>query len=136
LLNADVVTPAFAASLGMQIDVNKVPQPIVDALLGDDFAFKQAALNSHDLTISLLQADAVLGLKAQFNDPAQPNRVRMLVLPVLYVMVRLIQYHSKSHRHQRLLHHYLLVSQLLDHLMRILHWVLFLPILLLLLVEL
>lgn len=75
LLNADVVTPTFAASLGVQIDVNKVPQPIVDALLGDDFAFKQAALNDHDITIALLKAGAVLGLNAQFNDPADTDRV-------------------------------------------------------------
>ena len=75
LLNADVVTPAFAASLGMQIDVNKVPQPIVAALTGNDFDLKQAALNDHNTTIALLQAGAVLGLNAQFNDPAQPNRI-------------------------------------------------------------
>jgi mono/diheme cytochrome c family protein len=75
LLNADIVTPAFAASLGLQIDVNKVPQPIVDALLGDDFAFKQAALNDHNLTVALLKAGAVLGLTAQFNDTANPDRV-------------------------------------------------------------
>ncbi len=75
LLNAEVVTPSFAASLGIQIDVNKVPQPIVDALLGDDFAFKQAALNDHNITIALLQAGAVLGLNAQFNDPTEPNRI-------------------------------------------------------------
>ena len=75
LLNADVVTPSFAASLGVQIDVNKVPQPIVDALTGTDYAFKQAALDNHAITIALLKAGAVLGLKAQFNDPANPNRI-------------------------------------------------------------
>ncbi|MEE9493289.1 MAG: hypothetical protein V3W04_07935 [Gammaproteobacteria bacterium] len=75
LLNADILTPSLAASLGVQIDVNKVPAPIVDALLGDDFAFKQAALNDHNITIALLKAGAVLGLTAQFNDESNPDRV-------------------------------------------------------------
>jgi len=69
------VSPATAASLGVQIDITKVPQFIVDVLLGDDFAFKQAALNDPAITSALLQANAVLGLKAQFNDAENPNRI-------------------------------------------------------------
>ncbi len=69
------VDPATAASLGVQIDLTKVPQFIVDVMLGDDYALKQAALTDPATTIALLQADAVLGLKAQFNDETNPNRV-------------------------------------------------------------
>ncbi|HHJ35901.1 MAG TPA: c-type cytochrome [Gammaproteobacteria bacterium] len=69
------VDPATAASLGVQIDLTKVPQFIVDVMLSDDFAAKQAALTDPATTIALLQADAVLGLKAQFNDVSKPNRV-------------------------------------------------------------
>jgi len=69
------VDPATAASLGVQIDLTKVPQFIVDVMLGDDYALKQAALADPATTIALLQADAVLGLKAQFNDASNPNRV-------------------------------------------------------------
>ncbi|VAW51139.1 hypothetical protein MNBD_GAMMA06-1822 [hydrothermal vent metagenome] len=69
------VDPATAASLGVQIDLTKVPKFIVDIMLGDDYALKQAALVDPTTTIALLQADAVLGLKAQFNDETDPNRV-------------------------------------------------------------
>ena len=69
------VDPSTAVSLGAQIDITKVPQPIVDVLLGDDFAAKQAALTDPAITRALLQADAVVGLKGEFNDMMQPDRL-------------------------------------------------------------
>lgn len=69
------VDPFSAAGLGAQIDITKVPQPIVDVLLGDDFALKQAALADPATTQALIKAGAVLGLKGSFDDPGDPNRL-------------------------------------------------------------
>lgn len=66
LLNG--LTPAQAAGVGVHVDVSKVPQGIVDVLLSDDFAAKQAALASPDITRALLRADAVVGVKATFGE--------------------------------------------------------------------
>lgn len=62
------LTPAQAAGAGVHVDVSKVPQGIVDVLLSDDFAAKQAALASPDITRALLRADAVVGVKAIFGE--------------------------------------------------------------------
>jgi hypothetical protein len=68
LLNG--VPPAAAVSLGVQVDVTRVPQPIVDVLLGDDFATKQAALQDPAVTRALIKAGAVIGVVGSYDDPA------------------------------------------------------------------
>ncbi len=73
LLN--VVPPADAVALGVQVDIRKVPQLIADVLLGDDFAAKQAALQNPAITQALIKADAVVGVRGQFNDPNDPNLI-------------------------------------------------------------
>jgi len=66
LLNG--LTPTQAVGVGVQVDVARVPQPIVDVLTGDDNAAKQIALDSPDTTRALLRADAVVGVKAFFGE--------------------------------------------------------------------
>ncbi len=68
LLNG--VPPAAAVSLGVQVDVTRVPQAIVDVLLGDDFAAKQAALQDPAITRALIRAGAVIGVVGSYDDPA------------------------------------------------------------------
>ena len=62
------VDPATAVSLGVQVDINKVPQGVVDVLTGSDLGAKDAALTNPAITKTLLQADAVIGVRAQFDD--------------------------------------------------------------------
>lgn len=69
------VTPAQAVGIGAQIDVTKVPQPIVDVLLGNDFASKQAALNNPAITRALIKADAVIGIRGIFEDIENPEQL-------------------------------------------------------------
>ncbi len=73
LLN--VVKPADALALGVQIDVRNVPQPIVDILLSNDFAAKQAAFQDPALTRALIKADAIIGVRGKFNDPDNPDLI-------------------------------------------------------------
>lgn len=68
------LTPIQAAGAGVHIDVSRVPQNIVDVLLSDDFASKQAALASPDITRALLRADAVVGVKAIFGEDGLSDR--------------------------------------------------------------
>lgn len=68
LLNG--VPPAAAVGLGVQVDVTRVPQPIVDVLLGDDFAAKQAALQDPAVTRALIKAGSVIGVVGGYDDPA------------------------------------------------------------------
>ncbi len=69
------VTPVQAVGIGVQIDVTKVPQPIVDVLVSDDFAAKQAALNDPAITRALLKADAVIGVRGLFEDNNEPDQL-------------------------------------------------------------
>jgi len=73
VLNA--VDPFTAAGVGAQIDITKVPQPIVDVLIGDDYDAKVAALGDPATTRALIKADAVLGIKGIFDDPVNPDRL-------------------------------------------------------------
>ena len=61
------LTPAAAVGAGVQVDLAKVPQGIVDVLLGDDFDAKQDALQNPAITRALLKAGAVVGVKAVFD---------------------------------------------------------------------
>jgi len=63
------VAPVDAVALGVQVDVARVPQPIVDTLTGDDFDAKQAALHSPAVTRALIKAGAVVGVKGFYADP-------------------------------------------------------------------
>ena len=65
LLNG--VDPVTAVSLGVQVDLSKVPQSIVDVMIGNDLAAKETALADPATTLALLHADAVIGVRAQFN---------------------------------------------------------------------
>ena len=71
----NTVTPNQAVGIGVQIDVTKVPKPIVDVLLSDDFASKQSALNDPAITQALIKADAVIGVRGVFEDSANPNQL-------------------------------------------------------------
>jgi hypothetical protein len=68
LLNG--VAPAAAVGLGVQVDINRVPQPIVDVMIGDDFAAKQAALQDPAVTRALIKSGAVIGVVGRYADPA------------------------------------------------------------------
>ncbi|HEY7771876.1 MAG TPA: hypothetical protein VIC26_01750 [Marinagarivorans sp.] len=67
LLNG--LDPSTAVSVGAQVDLTKVPQAIVDVLLGDDFEAKQAALANPAITRALIKADAVIGVRGFYDDP-------------------------------------------------------------------
>jgi mono/diheme cytochrome c family protein len=69
------VTPFQAVNIGAQIDISKVPQPIVEVMLSDDFATKQAALNDPATTRALIKAGAVFGVRGFFNDTANPDKL-------------------------------------------------------------
>jgi len=62
------LAPSAAVGVGAQVNLAQVPADIVAVLTGDDFAAKQAALESSAVTRALLQADAVVGVKAFFDD--------------------------------------------------------------------
>jgi len=61
------VSPAAAVGLGVQVDINKVPPAIVAVMTGSDLAAKNAALQNPAVTKALLQADAVIGVRARFD---------------------------------------------------------------------
>lgn len=61
------VSPVAAVGLGVQVDINKVPAGIVAVMTGSDLAAKDAALANPAITKALLQADAVIGVRARFN---------------------------------------------------------------------
>ncbi len=62
------VDPVTAVSLGVQVDLTRTPQPIIDVMTGDDLAAKDAALKDPATTLALLKADAVIGVRARFDE--------------------------------------------------------------------
>ena len=62
--------PSAAVGAGVQIDITRVPEEIVAVLTGGDFETIAAALEDPAVTRALLQADAVVGVKAFFDDPS------------------------------------------------------------------
>ncbi len=62
------LTPAQAVGAGVQVDLAKVPPGIAAVLTGPDLAAKDAALQDPAVTRALLQADAVVGVKALFGN--------------------------------------------------------------------
>jgi len=67
------VTPNMAVGIGAQVDISKVPQFIVDVMLGDDFAAKQAALDDPAVARALLKADAIVGVRGVYDNPETPD---------------------------------------------------------------
>ena len=67
------VAPVDAVGLGVRVDLTKVPQGIVDVLTGSDFTAKTDALGNPAITRALLQADAVVGVRAEFDDANNPD---------------------------------------------------------------
>ena len=63
----DGVDPVTAVGLGVQVDISKLPQSVVDLMTGNDLAAKDAALADPATTKVLLQNDAVIGVRAQFD---------------------------------------------------------------------
>jgi hypothetical protein len=80
LLNA--TTPAAAVALGVQVDLAKVPADIVAVMTGADLAAKDTALTDPVqgpvITQRLIKADAVIGVKGFYNNPADPNDITMI----------------------------------------------------------
>ncbi len=74
VLNA--TTPTAAVGLGVQVDLAKVPQAIVDVMTGTDLAAKDAALNDPVTTQQLIKAGAVIGVKG-FYATADPNDITL-----------------------------------------------------------
>ncbi len=64
------VDPVTAVSLGAQVDLTRVPAEIVAVMLGDDLDAKDAALADPAITRALIKADAVIGVKGVYDDPA------------------------------------------------------------------
>jgi hypothetical protein len=67
------VKPVDAVALGAQVDLSKVPAPIVAAMLDDTPAgidAKMAALNDPAITRALIKAGAVVGVQGVYADPA------------------------------------------------------------------
>jgi hypothetical protein len=67
------VAPADAVALGAQVDLSKVPAPIVAAMLDDSPAgidAKMAALADPATTRALIKAGAVVGVKGEYADAA------------------------------------------------------------------
>ncbi|VAW74496.1 hypothetical protein MNBD_GAMMA15-2077 [hydrothermal vent metagenome] len=67
------VTPNMAVGIGAQVDISKVPQFIVDVMLSDNFAAKQAALDDPAVARALLKADAIVGVRGVYDDPDNPD---------------------------------------------------------------
>jgi hypothetical protein len=76
LLNA--TTPAAAVSLGVQVDLAKVPADIVNVMIGADLNAKDAALADPVTTQQLIKAGAVIGVKGVYANPADPNDIEMI----------------------------------------------------------
>ncbi len=67
------VTPVDAVALGAQVDLAKVPAPIVAAMLDDSpagLSAKMAALSDPATTRALIKAGAVVGVKGIYADTA------------------------------------------------------------------
>jgi hypothetical protein len=65
--------PTEAVALGVQVDLAKVPQAIVDVMTGADLNAKDVALADPGTTRALLRAGAVVGVKGIFEDPLIPD---------------------------------------------------------------
>jgi mono/diheme cytochrome c family protein len=64
------VAPVDAVALGVQVDITRVPQPIVDVMVGPDLDAKAAALQDPAVTRALIKAGAVVGVRGFYADPA------------------------------------------------------------------
>jgi len=64
------VAPQDAVALGVQVDLNKVPAGILDVMIGEDTAAKDAALADPAVTRALIKAGAVIGVKGFYATDA------------------------------------------------------------------
>jgi mono/diheme cytochrome c family protein len=60
------VAPVDAVALGAQVDLAKVPAPIVAVMTGTDYAAKVAALGDPATTRALIKAGAVVGVEGRY----------------------------------------------------------------------
>lgn len=60
------VSPATALAVGLKVDIDALPQAVIQALTNGNID-----LNDPAVTLTLLQLDAVVGLKGRFNDKDQ-----------------------------------------------------------------
>lgn len=60
--------PSDAVAAGVQVDLSKVPMPIVALLTGMDLAAKDDALDNPGTTNALLRADAIVGVRAFYTN--------------------------------------------------------------------
>ncbi|VAX01877.1 hypothetical protein MNBD_GAMMA22-183 [hydrothermal vent metagenome] len=83
------VSPMTAVGIGAQIDISKVPKAIVDVMISDDFAAKQAALQNPAVARMLMKADAVIGIKGVYGNPDKPDMMTSvgLTCAVCHVVV-------------------------------------------------
>ncbi|MEE9518581.1 MAG: hypothetical protein V3V52_15850 [Candidatus Adiutricales bacterium] len=71
-------SPAAALALGTQVDITRVPADIVTVMTGADLAAKDVALADPTITQRLIKADAVIGVKGFYTNPADPNDIVMI----------------------------------------------------------
>ncbi len=71
VLNA--AAPVDVVPLGVQVDLAKVPQGIVDVMIGADLDAKDDALSDPATTRALIQAGAVIGVVGFFEDAGNPD---------------------------------------------------------------
>lgn len=64
------VDPVSAVSLGVQVDLTRVPAEIVAVMVGDDLDAKDAALADPATTRALIKAGAVIGVKGVYATDA------------------------------------------------------------------
>ena len=71
------VDPVSAVSLGVQVDLTRVPAEIVAVMVGDDLDAKDAALADPATTRALIKAGAVIGVKGIYatDDPADNEMI-------------------------------------------------------------
>jgi hypothetical protein len=62
------ITPKQALAVGLKVDLGKLPKILVEAIKGGS-----VNLEDTKTTVELLKADAVVGVKAFFNDPNDGN---------------------------------------------------------------
>lgn len=62
------LSPTTAVGAGVRVDLSKVPQGIVDVLVGDDVDAKTSALQNPAITRALIKAGAVVGVKGVYDD--------------------------------------------------------------------
>ena len=66
------VSPATALAVGLKVDVDALPAPVIDALSGPD---APALLANPAVTVELIRLNAVVGIQGTVNDAGQLTKV-------------------------------------------------------------